>query len=800
MPEIVSPRPSSSVKAAALLSQQSQSHGSATSDGEYRAAASAEERPGSEETPSLAGTSAASRDSSALTSPQLHALFDILTHYQTYAEVESFKHPNTIAHYGRPFVLTSDSTASESKFAPESSAPLLASFLRSIVLPLPGVRDLSSDFWSVRLQGILVKLAEAELSESYDKGAVGTRKTLATVASVIQETLLRGTLGGFPKGSKRDLSRSYDASNAEDLSEAWEDAVHELVYGDLVDELFDCAIQEESLEHHSPAIKAASDYIILHLATFMHHVFVLSSEGRYLLKLVENVHQLVPYSMIKQTLRIGNAATMINGMVKLLLAKLSVGAFSNWVGLTQNADDGVNLLQRKSKLIRHRIITLVLSWDSSDFRKSAERIEKAKGGPSKEHLSAIKQYIETSRDQHDAVRGLSQKKSQSIIVTILQNTRPNLLSSLSEAQHAQCLDYYSALLSIRDREQITRVLCRQNPDLFTQALRDAVESFEPMIRGIHEKLDIREHLSAMESFLNDFISTSRPKKNQSGNKKTGSVPYTPSVEDYVRLLQRNKHLLYNWLHQFAANCPDIRELCRAWAKDAITEFRQGKSARNDSVQTAERDSQGQGIQSTSAEATEPRQTAAGDMSPAFQSIYTSLPIETRAEFLRILNTHAKYLDDLESLSTARMQRVIDNMDLGEPVTSKSGTTTPKRSGTAISNTGASTPASLSGTNTPRHAPSMNGPGMFLCRWQELLDRTIVTPAAPEGQPRTGKDVKANTALGKAGVGGVRDNWQTSFLAFEAEKDVPVPPDASAVMRAFGPGFKQVLVEMNKRMP
>ena len=50
--------------------------------------------------------------------------------------------------------------------------------------------------------------------------------------------------------------------------------------------------------------------------------------------------------MIKQTLRIGNAATMLNGMVRLLLAKMGVGALSNWVGLTQNADDGMNLLQR----------------------------------------------------------------------------------------------------------------------------------------------------------------------------------------------------------------------------------------------------------------------------------------------------------------------------------------------------------------------------------------------------------------------------------------------------------------------
>jgi len=102
----------------------------------------------------------------------------------------------------------------------------------------------------------------------------------------------------------------------------------------------------ESTDHPGHLAGTIGLLTVHSLATFMHHVFVLSSEGQYLLKLVENVHQLIPYSMIKQTLRIGNAATMINGMVKLLLAKLSVGAFSNWVGLTQNADDGVNLLQR----------------------------------------------------------------------------------------------------------------------------------------------------------------------------------------------------------------------------------------------------------------------------------------------------------------------------------------------------------------------------------------------------------------------------------------------------------------------
>lgn len=375
------------------------------------------------------------------------------------------------------------------------------------------------------------------------------------------------------------------------------------------------------------------------------------------------------------------------------------------------------------------------------------------------------------------------------MVTILQNSRPDLLSSLSDTQHKQCLEYYSALLSIRDREQITQVLCRQNPDLFTQALRDAVDSFEPIIRAIHEKVDIREHLSAMEKFLNDFIGTSRPKKNQGGGRKTTSIPYTPSVEDYVRLLQRNKHLLYNWLHHITANCPDVGEQFRAWAKDMIKEFRQGKTAPN-------QERQDKSDQEASGEATGIRHTGAGDMSSAFQSLYAGLPITTQKSVLNALDSHAKYLTDLENLSTARMQRLIDNMALGDPITSKSGTSTPKRPGATA---GASTPVSLTGTNTPSHLSSMNGPGMFLCRWQELLDRTLVTPATPKGPPRTGKDVKANTALGKAGAGGATDNWQASFLAFEAEKDVPAPPDVQAVVRAFEAAFRNLLIEMNKTL-
>lgn len=77
----------------------------------------------------------------------------------------------------------------------------------------------------------------------------------------------------------------------------------------------------------------------------MHYTLVLSPKGQYLLKLVDNANKLVPYMLLKQTLKIGNVASMINAIVKIGLAKMSVASVTNWMGLTRNQDEGMNLMQ-----------------------------------------------------------------------------------------------------------------------------------------------------------------------------------------------------------------------------------------------------------------------------------------------------------------------------------------------------------------------------------------------------------------------------------------------------------------------
>ncbi|TDZ31357.1 Uncharacterized protein C8035_v005961 [Colletotrichum spinosum] len=650
-----------------------------------------------------------SSSSTPLNAEQTSALFNILTHFETYNEIEGFKQPETVSNYGYPFAAVPPKAGEAVVYAPESTSPLLQSLFTRFVLAVPGVSSFTPEFWNVRVQGILKKFAEVDLSESYEKGALGIRKTLATASSTVIETVARGQIGGGPVSDSAKRSINYDLNKAEDLSRAWDDSMTDLVYGDFCDELLDHLAKTDDFQSHSPQVAAACDYILVHLATLCHQVLIVSPEGQYLVKLMDNVHKMVPYAMVRQTLRIGNAATMIAGMMKIFLAKISVGSVSNWFGLTSNAADGQNLLQK--------IITVILGWDCADFKKTIDKIAKAKDGPSKGALEAIRAHTQAPKSVRDAIRDKSVHESKSVIAVILKAANPVLLEDLRENEHQQCLDYYAALLAIRDREEIISVLCKQTPDLLTQAIRDAVAGMDPIIRAVHNKVDLSDHVKDYQSFLDQLIATSKPKKTKSKD----DAESLPTVEDYVLLLKNNRHLLYKWLHAVSKNCPEVMDQFRKWAKDSLVAFHKKKNG--ESIETK------------------------------LGGLFSQIPEETEAKLIPIIDDHAAYLRKLDHLSHARMQTILDG-----------------------------------GSST------MSGPGVYLIRWQSMLDETYITPATPSGPVRRGKNLQEADSQGKRGSTSSGDVGEAiTKMRSMTLSSVPDAPDVAPVIEALGPKFKQMLV-------
>ncbi|KAF1834588.1 hypothetical protein BDW02DRAFT_549907 [Decorospora gaudefroyi] len=622
--------------------------------------------------------------SKPLSAAQTHALFDILIHHQVYSEIEAFKYPSTIDQYGYPF---------RKADGVQSTSPLLQNMLNKFALCNPAIRRFGDEFWADKIRTLVARMAEAELSESYDKGAIGSRKALATAASSLAEYVARGMLGGYPVTPTRESTAEYDTNKPEDVIQGFNDLVHGSIYGDALDELYEKVKATPRLEDHASTLQAAHEYMLLNAASFLHHVFVMSPDGQYLVRLVENIHRLIPYTVVKQTLRVGNAATMINGMVRLVLAKLSVTAMTNWIGLTNNSNDGMNLLQQ--------IISTVLAWDTSEFQKRATKLESSRNSPDKKVFKAIKTYVYASRDRHEAARSQSMSESKSIVAVILETSDPPYkidAESLSEHQHSVAMEYLSTYLSIRDREELTKVLCKANPDVLTSTIRDAVGAMDPVIRAIHNAVDLSGTVTDAEAFITDLVKTAKPKK-KPGNKSRETSKSRPSspepasgleqeasaaptVEDFVQLLKKHAPSMHRFLHQVTKNAPELASDYLIYAKRIFSEFRVDERAK---------------------EAEEKGEGGAGNMTAPLHSLFETLPKEQQEELKKLLDQHGEHLSTVKSTSQARLESIM------KPSTSSPGTT--------------------------------HGPGMYLSRWNALLDSTLISPATIHGPVRKGWEVK-----------------------------------------------------------
>ena len=81
------------------------------------------------------------------------------------------------------------------------------------------------------------------------------------------------------------------------------------------------------------------------MGSFLHYILIISPRGQSLLPLLARAKDLFPWFVMRQILRMGNAATMLNGMVRLLLVKMNMSTVTQWFGGVKS-DKGMNLLQQ----------------------------------------------------------------------------------------------------------------------------------------------------------------------------------------------------------------------------------------------------------------------------------------------------------------------------------------------------------------------------------------------------------------------------------------------------------------------
>jgi hypothetical protein len=209
------------------------------------------------------------------------------------------------------------------------------------------------------------------------------------------------------------------------------------------------------------------------------------------------------------------------------------------------------------------------------------------------------------------------------------------LDELTEEQHEIALRYLSLSLSLRDREQVSKIMCKAQPDLITQTVKEGIAAYDPIIRGIHNAVDLSATCLDYENFLNDFVALL-------GKEKTSPEGSPATVEDFVVVLRKHQKSLHRFLSEMAKKGGDVTEQFRTYFKDAAGHFKATSDLK--------------------ARREDPTSGAAGDLTPHLNAIVNKLPSGQRKEVLDTLDQFAAYLMALRSTSEDRMRAVLSEGD------------------------------------------------------------------------------------------------------------------------------------------
>lgn len=227
---------------------------------------------------------------------------------------------------------------------------------------------------------------------------------------------------------------------------------------------------------------------------------------------------------------------------------------------------------------------------------------------------------------------MSKEQEMSIINVILALSSGPSTDDLSKEQHSNALEWFALQLEIRDRQEIVRVLCHRNPDHLTAAVQDAVAAYTPMIRQVHQAVNLADTMWDFERFVTDMLKMSKP-TGPKGQEKP------PSVEDYVNLLHRHQQSTHKFIHQVAKNGKEVTGWWREYVHMAAGQFRSTEKPPPSDAIVSDK-------------------MAMGGVRQNIASAFSALSEEEKTSVKSELNAHHKYLRDLHRASATRISEVI----------------------------------------------------------------------------------------------------------------------------------------------
>ncbi|RFU72721.1 px domain-containing [Trichoderma arundinaceum] len=355
---------------------------------------------------------------------------------------------------------------------------------------------------------------------------------------------------------------------AAELDEYMEQFRRDIVESNGLTLLFKEIKEKETIGDLSIQYRKFAEWLRIEIAAVVYHLFLAEDNSADMFAQAKRIHSLIPYTVIKNVIRIANPAAVMSGVLDVFLAQ----PFG-------------------TRSLMQRMFSLALHDGIRSFQRSIDALDLKIGDPV--FTEKIKKYTNAEEDIKREIRRQAEDEDIDIIVVILRSEliEPeltgeqiqrlfnayvafnNAVENIDEElkQGAQLFSYLKQLLKLCTRHRDKSMLLQLIEESVTlQLLRDLFTIFyEPLVR-VYKSANVYNSVTDFAVFIDDMI-----KVVEKCREDDASADPNQTVQAFIDLCARHEHNFYKFVHEIHTHDNGLFTQLMEWIEGILEFLRKG---------------------------------------------------------------------------------------------------------------------------------------------------------------------------------------------------------------------------------
>ncbi|KAF2756653.1 hypothetical protein EJ05DRAFT_71620 [Pseudovirgaria hyperparasitica] len=364
-----------------------------------------------------------------------------------------------------------------------------------------------------------------------------------------------------------EQKRFYEVARrrAQELDIHMEKFRREIVEANGLSHLFQEIRVKKTIAELKPEYQKFAEWLRIEVAATIYHLFLAEDNSPELFAQAKRIHSLVPYTVLKNVIRIANPAAVMSGVLDLFLAQ-PWGARSllqRIFGMAIN--DGIRSVQKSiDSLVSSKIKDPVLADKIKAFTNADEDVKEAiRTQADEEQIDLVVALLRSE------LYGPELSSEQIGLVFNAYVAWNNAVENV-DAEMRQGAELFAHLkqllkLNMRRRDKAMMLEIIEEPTTL-QLFRDLFTIFyEPLVR-VYKSANVYNSITDFAVFVDDVVKTV-----EAAQRQDVAADPNQTVQAFIDLCARHEDNLYKFIHEVHIHDNGLFDQLMSWI-DGILEF------------------------------------------------------------------------------------------------------------------------------------------------------------------------------------------------------------------------------------